>query len=248
MYSSSNSIDDSSNDGEEDVQDDDKCCSTTLLEKTILHLDVDCFYCQVEEIKNPSLVGKPFAVGQKQIIVTSNYVAREFGVQKLMSRKVAKELCPCLIIIEGSDLEPYRIASQSIYKAFRETVKELNNNNSCKKGGMDEYFADITASICEGDQNSYLSRHATSPSPFWIYGEDENSSDVEIREDQSGTSSKIGHLMKSSLINTDWGSAEELKACKTNLLNGAFLAREIQEIIQSKTQFSVTIGISVRCD
>jgi nucleotidyltransferase/DNA polymerase involved in DNA repair len=81
----------------------------------------------VEEIANPELAIKPFAVGQKQIIVTSNYVARSFGVKKLMSREEAKKTCPELIIIEGSDLEPYRLASQSIYKAFRDCIKELSH-------------------------------------------------------------------------------------------------------------------------
>lgn len=238
MYSSDYD-DDSSNNGEEDIQYDDECISNTTLAKTILHLDVDCFYCQAEEIRNPQLAGKPFAVGQKQIVVTSNYIARALGVQKLMSRNMAKEICPSLIIIEGSDLEPYRSASQSIYQVFREAVKELNSNNSCKKGGMDECFADITPSIREADQNY---NRTTS---VWIYGEDEKSSNVEIREDQSGSSAKIEFKLQNPQLCSPWGSEEELRQCKTNLFIGAILATDIQEKVRSQTRFSVTIGVSV---
>ena len=31
--------------------------------RTIIHLDLDAFYCAVEELHNPDLHGKPFAVG-----------------------------------------------------------------------------------------------------------------------------------------------------------------------------------------
>ena len=52
-------------------------CFTTAVDtttlRTIFHLDVDCFYCQCESIMDPRLATKPFAVGQKHIIVTCNY-------------------------------------------------------------------------------------------------------------------------------------------------------------------------------
>lgn len=84
-------------------------------DRFVLHLDVDCFYCQVEELRNPSAYsGKPMGVTQKYLIVTSNYEARRRGVTKLMSIAEAKAKVPDLILVPGEDLNPYREASKKI--------------------------------------------------------------------------------------------------------------------------------------
>ena len=50
--------------------------------RTIIHLDVDCFYAQVETLHHPEYQGKPLGVQQKNLVVTSNYEARAFGIKK----------------------------------------------------------------------------------------------------------------------------------------------------------------------
>jgi DNA polymerase iota len=241
MYESDDNSFSNSSNYEEDFQEDTSSCEKSLISKTVLHLDVDCFYCQVEEIANPELATKPFAVGQKHIIVTCNYVARSFGVNKLMGREEAKKACPELIIIEGSDLEPYRLASQSIYRTFRDSIKALSDKNACRKGGMDECYADITPSMDEmlRTNNAIAS---SSKQGIWIYGEDNESSKIEIREDQSGASS---YIMGYQTQNAFWGTDEELKRCRKKLLLGGIVAKDIQEKIRCKTNFSVTIGVSI---
>ncbi|ETE64973.1 DNA polymerase iota, partial [Ophiophagus hannah] len=67
--------------------------------RIIVHLDLDCFYAQVEMICNPELRSKPLGVQQKYLVVTCNYEARNLGVTKLMGVKEAKEKCPDLILI-----------------------------------------------------------------------------------------------------------------------------------------------------
>ena len=140
-----------------------------LWSRSIVHLDVDCFYCQCEEIDGPpDYKQRPLAIGQKHIIVTSNYVARKFGVKKLQSREAALKACPQLLILEGSDLERYRRHSRNIYMAFREGLQQLvvaadknaeskhrstatasrnhvlSSGLAVRRGGMDEAFADVT--------------------------------------------------------------------------------------------------------
>ncbi len=73
--------------------------------RTILHLDLDAFFCAVEETRNPSLRGKPFAVGgrpeERGVVASCSYPARAFGVRSAMPMSHALRICPGLIIVES---------------------------------------------------------------------------------------------------------------------------------------------------
>ena len=85
----------------------------------IIHFDYDCFYAAVFEAKNPSLKSLPFAVQQKQIIVTCNYEARRRGLHKLQLIRDAKRVCPDVIIELGEDISRFRDASKELYSFIR---------------------------------------------------------------------------------------------------------------------------------
>jgi DNA polymerase-4 len=71
--------------------------------RTILHIDLDAFYCAVEETYKPELRGKPFAVGGKPdergVVASCSYAARRMGVRSAMPMGKALRLCPGLIIV-----------------------------------------------------------------------------------------------------------------------------------------------------
>ena len=73
------------------------------MERKILHLDLDAFFCSVEELLDPKLKGKPFAVGGnpqgRGVVSSCSYVARKFGVHSAMPMARALSLCPELIVI-----------------------------------------------------------------------------------------------------------------------------------------------------
>ena len=71
------------------------------------------------EREDPKLRQLPFAVQQKQIIVTCNYEARRRGLYKLQLVKDARKKCPEVIISLGEDLTPFRNASKDNYFFLR---------------------------------------------------------------------------------------------------------------------------------
>lgn len=115
--------------------------------RSIIHLDVDCFYAQVEAQRRPDLQGKPLGVQQKNLVVTCNYEARSFGIRKCMPISEALSLCPKLVLVRGEDLTPYRRVSSKISELLHDFTTLV------EKLGLDENFVDVTSLV-----NEYMTR------------------------------------------------------------------------------------------
>src|ERR1051326_2489504 len=89
-------------------------CTHSMSIRQILHVDMDAFYASVEQRDNPSLRGRPLAVGgrpdQRGVVAAASYEARAFGVFSAMSMAKAVRLCPSLVIVRP-DFVKYRAAS-----------------------------------------------------------------------------------------------------------------------------------------
>ena len=107
--------------------------------RTIIHVDIDCFYAQVEMIRRPELRHVPLGIQQKHIVVTCNYVARERGVKKLVFVSDAKKKCPDLVLVNGEDLTVYREFSGKVHSLLARQFTPL-----VERLGMDENFLDVT--------------------------------------------------------------------------------------------------------
>jgi DNA polymerase-4 len=109
--------------------------------RTILHLDLDAFFCAVEELRDPSLRGKPFAVGgkpdQRGVVASCSYAARQFRVRSAMPMSRALTLCPELIVISHH---------HGNYGEMSDKVMERLNNLSplVEQISIDEAFVDIS--------------------------------------------------------------------------------------------------------
>src|SRR5205809_5631678 len=80
---------------------------------TILHADLDAFYASVEQMLDPSLKGRPIAVGGG-VVLAASYEAKAFGVHGGMPGRRARELCPDLVFVGGHFKEYRRLGDAAI--------------------------------------------------------------------------------------------------------------------------------------
>lgn len=114
-----------------------------LMNRTILHIDMDAFFASVEQQANPGLMGKPIAVtgaGQRAVVTTSSYEARAFGVKTGMAVWEAKRCCPHLIIVTGNN-RSYTRVSREIMGMMQDYTPEV------EVFSIDEAFMDVTRSL-----------------------------------------------------------------------------------------------------
>src|SRR5256885_4404905 len=111
------------------------------MQRTIFHVDMDMFFVSVEELRDPSLKGKPVVVGgrpnERGVVSAASYAARKFGVHSAMPLRTAYKLCPQAIFVDGHP-ERYRDYSHKVYDvltAFSPLVEMAS---------IDEAYLDIT--------------------------------------------------------------------------------------------------------
>ena len=114
------------------------------MERVILHCDLNNFYASCECLIDPTLKGKPVAVGGREeerhgVVVAANYEAKKFGVKCGVTTFQAKKLCPEIVI---------RQPKFEIYNKFSRQVREIYEEYSdrVEPFSIDECYVDITES------------------------------------------------------------------------------------------------------
>lgn len=109
-------------------------------ERHIAHLDLDCFFVAVEELRNPKLKGKPILVGgsgDRGVVASCSYEARKFGIHSAMPMWKARRLCSHAIVVKG-DMEQYSKYSGLVTDIIRDSVPLF------EKASIDEFYVDMT--------------------------------------------------------------------------------------------------------
>ena len=121
--------------------------------KAILHVDINSFYSSCEEIKDPSLKGKPHAVIMtpqdnnsitKGAVTTCSYEAKKLGIKSAMPLYKALELCPNLIL-HSVDKKFYEKISNEVMKILEDYADIF------EQASIDEAYLDCTNKISTTD-------------------------------------------------------------------------------------------------
>jgi DNA polymerase-4 len=105
----------------------------------ILHADLDAFYASVEQLFDPSLRGRPVAVGTG-VVLAASYEAKAFGVSAGMPAWRAQSLCPGLCTVGGHFSEYQRLGDEviDVFRDFTPLVERIS---------IDEAFLDVAGSV-----------------------------------------------------------------------------------------------------
>jgi len=117
---------------------------------------MDAFYASVEQREDPSLRGKPVAVGgspqSRGVVAACNYEARKFGVRSAMPMARAARQCPDLVIVRPN-FALYKSVSQQVMGILRSATPLVEPLS------LDEAYLDVTANLLNEPLAMEVARH-----------------------------------------------------------------------------------------
>nr|VDD37743.1 unnamed protein product [Brassica oleracea] len=202
--------------------------------RVIAHVDMDCFYVQVEQRKQPELRGLPTAVVQYNewqggALIAVSYEARSCGVKRSMRGEEAKAACPEIQLVQvpvargKADLNTYRSAGSEV------VVSILAQSGKCERASIDEVYLDLT--------DAAESMLADAP-PEGLESIDEEA----LKSHILGMSREDGDDFKESV--RDWICRKDADRRDKLLGCGIIIVAELRKQVLKETEFSCSAGIA----
>ncbi|KAK1410898.1 hypothetical protein QVD17_37440 [Tagetes erecta] len=200
--------------------------------RIIAHVDMDCFYVQVEQRKQPHLRGQPTAVVQYNSwkgggLIAVGYEARKDGVKRSMRGDEAKKVCPQIQLVQvpvargKADLTIYRNAGS-------EVVSVLSRKGRCERASIDEVYLDLT------DAAEAMLKETPLESLETI--DEEVLKSHVLGLDLNGKDEK--DIVREWLTRRDADHRDKLLAC------GAIIVAELRLQVLRETEFTCSAGIA----
>ena len=125
-----------------------------MIDRAILHVDMDAFYASVEQRDEPALRGRPVIVGgtgPRGVVAAASYEVRKFGVHSAMPMREALRRCPDAVCVPPR-MAHYSSVSKQIFTVFREFTPLVQGLS------LDEAFLDVTASTAVFGPAEHIAR------------------------------------------------------------------------------------------
>lgn len=105
----------------------------------ILHVDMDAFFALVAIRDRPEMADVPVIVGggDRGVVLSANYPAREFGIRSAMPMSRARRMCPDAVIVSPrhGDFESVSASVMEVFRQITPVVEPLS---------LDEAFLDVS--------------------------------------------------------------------------------------------------------
>ncbi|KAG0622952.1 hypothetical protein M758_3G136200 [Ceratodon purpureus] len=197
--------------------------------RVIAHLDLDCFYVQVEQRKRPELRGKPVAVVQFNPwkgggLIAVSYEARKCGVLRCMRGDDAKKVCPDIELVQvpmahgHADVSIYRDAGTEVYEV-------LSRAGVCERASIDEVYLDLTEAAA--------ARLLKNPPKFESLPEEALKTHILGLPQEGENAMTVG----------EWLCQSDSPRCDALLACGAVIVAELRTAVLAETQFTCSAGI-----
>ncbi|XP_039255290.2 DNA polymerase eta-like [Styela clava] len=210
--------------------------------RVIVLVDMDCFYVQVEQRRDPSLKGKPCAVVQYRTyrgggIIAVGYEARAAGVTRGMMGDDAKEQCPEINLCRvpeangKANLDRYREAGAEVINVLSQFGGRV------ERASIDEAYIDLTdvvdKIISQKREGDYLSTHRLLNTHIVGWP-------VEYKENEEKEAARFGGLEEwLGLISSESSINENIR-----LVIAGAITEEIRAAVYHQTGFRCSAGVS----
>ncbi|XP_031625500.1 DNA polymerase eta [Contarinia nasturtii] len=218
-------------------------------DRLIALIDMDCFYCQVEEQLNPELKGKPIAVVQYNAwrgggIIAVNYPARAKGVTRHMRGDEAKEQCEDIELVkvpnirEKADLSKYRNAGKQVATVLQTYTPLLT------RASVDEAYLDLTEQVQKRLVDMNKGKFSLQPNALkntYVVGYD---SIAEYVQDISERISTKADEDNEELAHVPEEDRKAYRKSDIKLLIASSIVSEIRAAVKEQTGYECSAGIA----
>ncbi|XP_034481905.1 DNA polymerase eta [Drosophila innubila] len=218
-------------------------------DRVILLVDMDCFFCQVEEKQQPEYRGKPLAVVQYNAwrgggIIAVNYAARAKGVTRHMRDDEARELCHDIILCkvpnirEKADTSKYRDAGKEVANVLQRFTQLL------ERASVDEAYLDITDTVNQRVEQLQTGAFALKPQELvncHAVGYDN------IGEYVNKITNRFANPYMDDeryMLSYDPNDLPAVRQSDLRLLIGACIAGEVRAAVKEETGYECSAGIA----